>query len=671
MTRLPLDRLPLALLALPALARARLLPAEGVGAGLRVAAAMAALLVPGALLARALARFGASATLAWSLALVGGALGIVFALDASIRLAAILLAIVAALALPLALRVPRPRWGVGWLGALAAGVAFGIALWQLAGDVSGDQLFHLARTRKLLELDSLDLSSVNEFADGDLHPGYAFPLWHAFLALVAHLSGIDPAIVFLRGPMALAPLAVVVAYEAGLAVFRSAWLAGAVAATQVSLIALAPPHGGAYPVLTGPGTAARQLLVPAVVALFFASVRRWSWPALASLVAATAVLAAIHITYAVFVFVPLAGFVAVRALIRWRELRRLAATLAAVAVPTLAVSLALLPLADDTASRTPEAEERARALVHYATQLEVFSQTSYRLRPDVFSRTGAIAIAALLLVPAAALAARRRWGAFVLGGSVSVLLLMLVPDLFTRLSDASSLSQSRRAAGFFPFAFALVGGAAALAGLLRLAVLPLALAAGWWLRSEYAGSFGTQLGAGGGPELIAWIAVVAGAAALVFAVVVRPGGVARANWTAAAAVALFLLPTIVRGFGDWTPSPERQTSALTRGLVAALRERVPAGAVVFSDLETSYRITAAAPVYVAAAPPAHVADTNRNRPYRRREDVLRFYSRGELAIPRRYGARWLVVDRTRKRPRLELKPVYRDRRYALYRLTRS
>ena len=54
-----------------------------------------------------------------------------------------------------------------------------------------------------------------------------------------------------------------------------------------------------------------------------------------------------------------------------------------------------------------------------------------------------------------------------LGGTVLVLALELLPFVFPRFSDLVSLSQSRRAAGFVPFAFALVGGAAVLARALR------------------------------------------------------------------------------------------------------------------------------------------------------------------------------------------------------------
>ncbi len=93
---------------------------------------------------------------------------------------------------------------------------------------------------------------------------------------------------------------------------------------------------------------------------------------------------------------------------------------------------------------------------------------------------------------------------------------------------------------------------------------------------------------------------------------------------------------------------------------------MPKGAVVFSDLETSYRIAAEAPVYIAAAPPSHVADTEKNRPYARRAQNIRFFRTGDLAIPRRAGAGWLVLDRNRFDIAPQLDSVYRDGRYTLY-----
>jgi hypothetical protein len=98
---------------------------------------------------------------------------------------------------------------------------------------------------------------------------------------------------------------------------------------------------------------------------------------------------------------------------------------------------------------------------------------------------------------------------------------------------------------------------------------------------------------------------------------------------------------------------------------------VPKRAVVFSDLETSYRISAYAPVYIAAAPPAHVADTAANRPYSRRLSVNRYFGTGDVRILDRYRADWLVVDRSRFDVRAPWPLAYEDPRYALYHRPRA
>jgi hypothetical protein len=69
---------------------------------------------------------------------------------------------------------------------------------------------------------------------------------------------------------------------------------------------------------------------------------------------------------------------------------------------------------------------------------------------------------------------------------------------------------------------------------------------------------------------------------------------------------------------------------------------------------------------VAAAPPAHVADTSANRPYSRRLSVNRYFGTGNVAILDRYRADWLVVDVQRFDTRTKWPLVYEDERYALY-----
>jgi hypothetical protein len=630
----------------------------------RLALATAVVLAPGWAVARALGLRGASATVVWGLTLVFGALAITFAVGTGLTVTLVLLLVAGGCALPFALRARRVPPLPGWSWVAAAGVLLGLLLWHVAGEVGGDGFFHLARVRKLLAFDDLSLRGIGEFVDGGLHPGYAFPLWHGFLALVAKVAMVDPRDVVLHEASVLAPVAVLVAYEAGLALFRSAGPAAIAAAAQVTLIAFAPGHGGAYTALGLPATASRQILVPAALALVFAAVAQRSRAAVLSAAAAGFVLAVVHPTYAIFLWIPLAGFLVVRWAWMREDARAIGAALAALVVPAGLFFVWLLPVVRDTVSHSPGGDEVQRAIAQYRGQLTVHDDGDrYALAPALFGRGGAVAVAALMLVPFAALASRRRWAAYVVGGSMAVLVLGLTPWLFTPFSDLVSLSQSRRAAGFVPLAFAFAGGLAVLSALLRRWLLPLALAAGIVLQWLYPGDFDYVLTTGG-PALATWIAALGA----VIAVVVGLRKRLALERAAGLAAALFLLPVVVHGLTHWSPSEARRPDPIGPGLREALRDRLPAGAVLFSDLESSYRAAAAAPIYVAAAPPGHVADTKENRPYARRDDVRRFFATGDLAIPRRYGAGWLLIDRQRFPRRFALPVEYRDGRYTLYRL---
>ncbi len=686
-------RVPWELAALPALGIARASPDTGWGLWLRLAAATACLLLPGALVARVLRVPGFSAVLAWSLTALFGAMTIVFVVHGSLGLALILLAVVAAGALCADLLRPSNRLlqasTVGKASAqgscrhpsnrllqaipvAVAGVGFGIALWFVTRHLAGgDDLFHLARARKLDDFGNLSLRSVDEFRDGGLHPGYAFPLWHALLALVARIGGVDPTRVVLHEASVLVPAAFLVAWESGKAVFRSTWGGLAVLAAQAAMFALAAGGGVSYTALALPATAGRQLLVPAVIALFFGFVARRTWAGLASIAAATVALALVHPTYALFVLVPLVGYAVARVALARTEVVEGIAGLAAAILPAGAVALWLRPIARETASVDPSAGELQRALQHYKGQLDVLSDGSYRLAPEVFGRSGAVAVAALFAVPLAVLAARKRWAAFVLGGFLTVLVLSLIPDLFTRFADAVSISQARRAAGFVPFAFAIAGGAAVLARLFSIGALAVGLGAGIAFQLAYPGDFGYSLDRGG-PALASWVALAGAAAALAVGIVLpkRLAELDRVGAIAAATAALAVLPVALHGFTHWDERP-RIGKELTPGLVTALRDDVPRRAVVFSDDATSYLIAAFAPVYVANALPGHVADTKANRPYERRDDARAFFRTGDLSIPRSYGATWLVVDRKRSTLTLGLPRAYADARYVLYRLRGS
>jgi hypothetical protein len=637
---------------------------------LRLAFATSVVLAPGWLAARALGVRGVAAALAWALVLLFGALAVTFVLAASLTLTMWLLAAAGLAALVVALRGRRVHVNLpgapGRWWAAAAGVVVGALLWGVAGAVQGDGLFHLARVRKLVAFDELSLESVGEFADASLHPGYAFPLWHGFLALVSRVGGVDPEQVVLHLPSVLAPLAVVVAYEAGWALFRRAWAAGAVAGAVLALVCFAPPSGGALRVLSLPASSSQELLVPAALALALATIRAPSWPLTATTAAAGLVLAVVHPTYAIFLWIPLAGFLLVRALWAREDLRSGALALGALALPAALFMLWLLPVIRDVVSVSPDPEETQRALRQYGSQLHVRSESSYSLAPELFTRRGAVAIAALLLIPLAGLAARRRWAAYVVGGSLAVFAVTLLPFLFTPFADLVSLSQARRVAAFLPLAFAFAGGLAVLRRLVGPWLPLVALGAGIALQWAYPGDFGYVLREPG-PALVTWIAA-AGAVAALAVGLVRRGPAIEAP--AGLAAALFLLPVLAVGLWSWAePDPPART--LTTGIVEAVRESVEERSVVYSDPQTSFRIAAAAPVYVAVAPPGHVADTAANRPYERARDARRFLRTGDLSIPRGYGADYLVVDRGLTDRTFDLEVLHRDGRFTLYRLEPS
>jgi hypothetical protein len=662
----------------------RLLPETGFGLWLRLAAATLILLLPGRLLARCLGQRSLAAAFAWSVALVGGGLALTFAVLGSIDVAlafdlaagfVALIALVTQCYLPSSARPPgRARFTRAFVA--FGGLVIGGAIWAVQGTFFGDSFFHLGRIRKLDSLGSLSLHDVSEFAQGGLHPGYAFPLWHGWIALVARLAGVDPTSAAHVSSL-LVPLTLVLFFEMGWAVFRSTGLAFAVVLAQLALRGLGPGHGGAYTILWQPGTAAAQLLVPAAVALFFLFLRRPAWPTGLTLAAASAGLALVHPTTALFLSFPLGAFVVARALLaRGTALRQGAAAVAAFAIPMLLAFAWLRPIVDQTLAVNPDPRALAKSLHHYRVDLVIHSLTSYNLAPARVDRNGPVAIAALVLAPLAFAARRRRWAALVLGGTVALLAIELWPAVFPHFADAVSLSQARRAATFIPFAIALAGGAAVIARLSRLLALAVAIGVGIWLEVAYAGDFGlrapqTQ------PSLPVWIALYGGAAAIVAGTALALARrerlltvEGRRGMTAALATLLFIVPVAVSGFSGWTPLNTRP-SILTPGLISYLQHDVPPQSVVFGGLEVSYEAVAYAPVYAVGVPPVHAARTTKNRLADRRHAVLRFMAHPSLGVPRRWGAGWLILQRAQPVKAVEqqgLRPVYSDARYVVFKL---
>jgi hypothetical protein len=659
------------LLAPALLALSRLLPADGVGLGLRLGAATLCLLIPGAFVSRALGVRGFAGAVAWTMAALFVASALMFAVHSSLWLVLVLLLVIAIAAAPFA---ARQKGGVSfwtvWM--LGLGLVAGISLWWVSR-YDGDAFFHMGRVQKLLALHDLSLRSVDEFRDGGLHPGYAFPLWHVAVAVISKLAGVGAPAAFLHLPTVLLPLSFVLVYEAGTALFASRWAGVATALAEFALLGLASGTGGGYTSLALPATASRTLLLPTLLALVFVYVREPSGPVLASVVAASTAMTLVHPSYSVLVAVGLVGFLLVRALLdRRHDVRHIGAALAAIVVPAGLVVLWLLPIVRETASHSPSGSELNRAFASYGSELEIFGRHSYRLAPELYGRAGAIAVAALVLLPLAVFAYRRLWAAFVLGAMLATFAITLLPFVFPHFADAISISQARRMIAFSPRPYVLVGGALVLAGFLRLALLPVALAAGIALQLAYPGDFASPYRLlHGPPGALTWVVFAATVAALLAAALFgrRIPQVQGLPLVAAAGVVLFLIPVAVHGYSHWTVAPKSRT-ALPQSLVAAVRREVPDGAVVFSDPLTAYELAGFAPVYINAAPTTHVADTRANRPAARRKDALRFFrDGGPLSLARRYGAHWLLVDRSRVGGvSFRLPRAYSGSRYVLYRI---
>ena len=178
------------------------------------------------------------------MAILFGATAVMFAVHASLWLTLVLLLVAALAAAPFAAR--RKGGSSFWtFWVIVAGLVAGITLWWVSG-YDGDAFFHLARVQKLLALHDLSLRSVDEFKDGGLHPGYAFPLWHAAVAVIAKLAGVGAAVRLPAPPTVLLPLSFVLVYEAGTALFASRWAGVATALAEFALLGLASGHGGAY-----------------------------------------------------------------------------------------------------------------------------------------------------------------------------------------------------------------------------------------------------------------------------------------------------------------------------------------------------------------------------------------------------------------------------------------
>src|SRR5205085_8387274 len=122
-----------------------------------------------------------------------------------------------------------------------------------------------------------------------------------------------------------------------------------------------------------PATASQYLLPTAALALVFSN---RPLP-LASIALG---LALVHPTYALYLLIVAGGYLAARAALAREGVRELSLSLAAVAVPTIAVALWLKPLADDSV-RTVHGFQHG--VERYPGQFDVFGPSRFRIAPEL------------------------------------------------------------------------------------------------------------------------------------------------------------------------------------------------------------------------------------------------------------------------------------------------
>lgn len=634
------------------------------------------LLVPGAAILRVLGwphspAAALAAAAAWSIAALAPGLVAVFVLNTGIDLVLLWLLAVTVVALlagrgkPVAMDTRATASVLVFMGVT---LAFMVLVALVRHNNAGDAMEHVARVRKLTELVPLrSLSEVNLLPpDTGLHPGYAFPLWHAVIAAIVRISGVDEAVVFRSLPPLLVPVIAAAVYRAGRSVFGCR---AAGAATWLAYLALfAFPYAGVgyFNKLSYPGNLSVLLLWPLVIDRMFVYLRSGDRESVWTIAAASFVVALVHASYNPLMLLVVAAFAATRfAVVRRRaELPRLIAVLAALSVPFLLLLIWLYPIA-----RSGGASPLARDLSSFETLL-VQRDGLIALKPSWVTRGGAAAVAALLLAPVAVAASRTRAAAFVAAGTVLVILVLIVPWLFTPFSDVVSVSQGRRLLNFLPWGFALVGGALVLARFRHLAVAG-ALVVGAGLQLLVPGDFSYRL-VDPGPGWVAWLA--AGGVVLVLGAGLA--GKVRATYREAWAlpvVAAFVLPVAVGGLPSASPGAPDVT-ALPDPVVTAVRQHVDRDDVLMAPLRTAYELSGQAPIYIVAATRGHSADTLANRHGERRADVGRFFDEDTSAadareILKRWDVSWVLVDKDIAWPEAALPTedrVFDGAHYALY-----
>ncbi len=342
--------------------------------------------------------------------------------------------------------------GRGWSRTTAVvAVVAGTFAWVVRGRISLDGLYHVAVSRKLVELAEPTFSNVNRFSDGGPNPVYALPGWHAMVGWSSVLTGSDPIIaweimpvlVVVLGALAAGGLArVLLATARAESVGAFGWLLARV------LFARREVDGDAILFGAMPGQVVFELVMPAVVASIAVALvsveQRARRAAMAMVFAGIVAIVVYHANYLPYVAIIGLGYAAWWGLIARRTTARLHGTkrLLVVGAWVAAISAAcfavLVPLLSQLENFGNAAETNQRINYHLG---EIAGVTIVR-GGHVFEMLGLTGMLTLLAAPVLAWRWRDRPAPFAIvsGGLLALLSFCFVPPLFELLRASGSLT---------------------------------------------------------------------------------------------------------------------------------------------------------------------------------------------------------------------------------------
>jgi hypothetical protein len=568
----------------------------------------------------------------------------------------------------------------GWSHATTASVVVAaLFAWVLRGAVRLDGLYHVALTRKLVELDAPSFDNVNRFADGGPNPVYALPGWHAFVGWTGWLTGVDPIVAWEVMPVLVVALGALAA--GGLArvllgtpraepLGAFAWLLARV------LFARREVDGDAIRYGAVPGQVTFELALPVVLAGVAVALvspdRRVRRSALAVTFAGIVATVIYHANYLPYVAIIGLGYAAWWLLAtRGRDSREHGAGrllvvggwVAAMSAGCMAVVLPLLARLENFGN----APDDDRIDYHLTETLGM----AHVRGGHAFEMLGLPGMVACIALPWLAWRWRNRFGlsAIVWGGTLALLAFAFVPPLFQLLRATGSLTLLLRIN--HPLGTLLVVAFAALV----LELADIVTSRGWsgrriavWSGAALVATWGAGIALGYdqfAPDAIGY-AVFLGLAGVLVVLAVGAGrgqravGAEQAPPRRVAAIALVLalglaLPvgaiSIKRGLVNMDePAGIAQGDLICLGGdVAGALQEVDPGSVVLSDPVASFRAMALAPVYVVGDYKVWNAATSDNRAEERLASVNRFFDSSasdaeRMAVLDEQGVDYLLVD---------------------------